>query len=767
MKTNYLFKKLSLLLSFILLTSYTAISCDYTISLHDSYGDGWNGGKVTVMVNGNIIINELTILTGAGPLDSTFSVSTGDIISTTYVAGSFPSENSYEIKDFFGVVVASQGASGVPGDISNLIGLCPYNLDAGIFEVFTSSSNAGSQSVKAVIMNYGVNTLTTADVNWSVDGVTQTLYSYSGSLAMGSIDTVTIGSFTFVPGVQNIMAYISNPNNGIDENANNDTAVYSDYFLGAHAFPLTEDFEGASYLFGNNFNNNVDFTDETTLFHSGSKSVMNAYGASNNNSFHELGLIDLSASINPQIMFWHIAKTEGNYDKCYIEVSTDGGTTYVALDDSLYAGTSANYAVKGYFHEDSYTVWGTSSTAPDNSMWKKEVFDLTPFKQADVRFRFRLQSDGSVQRAGWYIDDVSILEQPINEIGVSMILGTFGGFTATVNDTVTIIVENHGAAAQTNVPVKYQLDNGTVVSEVIPTLGIGAVDTFVFATTFDATASGDHILRSYTDLSNEEDHSNDTAYLAFNTAPQNEVGVLSFIGNYGGYNTTSTDTITVKVKNYGTVDQVNIPIRYMFNNGSVVLDTITSLAANSIDTFVFAQTFDGTIGGNNMITAYTELSNDENNANDTAYKSFVTAAQNDLGVITLISPVSSICGNASTNVKVIVKNFGLMVQNNVPVSVVITDASGTPVTLTGTTASIASLATDTVDMGSVSTVNTGIYNVMAYTSLSADTVFNDNDTLNTTFEIASVFAVSHVEDLFDFLCRSRGCYYVQWNLGCW
>jgi hypothetical protein len=80
-------------------------SCEYTIVLIDTYGDGWNGGKIDVLVNGSVVLNDLTILTGYGPESHTFTVSGIDEITTLYIAGSYSSENVFHIYDNAGAQV--------------------------------------------------------------------------------------------------------------------------------------------------------------------------------------------------------------------------------------------------------------------------------------------------------------------------------------------------------------------------------------------------------------------------------------------------------------------------------------------------------------------------------------------------------------------------------------------------------------------------------------------------------------------------------------
>ena len=181
--------------------------------------------------------------------------------------------------------------------------------------------------------------------------------------------------------------------------------------VGPHNFPLYEDFESGFSFFDNVVGNDTDFILTTTYFHTGSQSVQNAHGSSDLNYLHETGVLDLSTSTSPELRFWHIAKTEGTWDECYVQISTDGGMTYTNLPASAYSGNSLDYDTEGYFHEDSYAIWGTTDSTPDNATWwQEEVFSLDAYKVANVRIRFFLDSDSSANREGWFIDDIVVQE---------------------------------------------------------------------------------------------------------------------------------------------------------------------------------------------------------------------------------------------------------------------------------------------------------------------------------------------------------------------
>ena len=82
----------------------------YTVNLYDTYGDGWNGGMLDVYVNGVVVLDNITLATGAGPLAFTFSANAGDEIATVLaVAGSWPAEMWYEILDPNLAIIATDG----------------------------------------------------------------------------------------------------------------------------------------------------------------------------------------------------------------------------------------------------------------------------------------------------------------------------------------------------------------------------------------------------------------------------------------------------------------------------------------------------------------------------------------------------------------------------------------------------------------------------------------------------------------------------------
>ncbi len=98
-------------------------------------------------------------------------------------------------------------------------------LDAGLNSPENVNGNiCGTTTLtpKITISNSGSTTLTSVDINYGFDGVTNLTYNWTGSLSTYQTETVTLPNSTLTSGNHSFSAYVTNPNGGIDENINND-----------------------------------------------------------------------------------------------------------------------------------------------------------------------------------------------------------------------------------------------------------------------------------------------------------------------------------------------------------------------------------------------------------------------------------------------------------------------------------------------------------------------------------------------------------------
>jgi hypothetical protein len=84
--------------------------------MNDSWGDGWNGATMNVLVDGIVVLEAATFNSGASS-SVNFEVSVGSIVTTLWVAdGGYPSETSYLIYDATGNIVGQGALSSIEDD---------------------------------------------------------------------------------------------------------------------------------------------------------------------------------------------------------------------------------------------------------------------------------------------------------------------------------------------------------------------------------------------------------------------------------------------------------------------------------------------------------------------------------------------------------------------------------------------------------------------------------------------------------------------------
>jgi hypothetical protein len=113
--------------------------------------------------------------------------------------------------------------------------------------------------------------------------------------------------------------------------------------------------------------------------------------------------VDLTSHATAALVFWHRYTLEPDHDSAWVELLADTDTTWHRLGQP-FTNTSGG--------------------------WVREIRDLTNWcgASSDVRLRFRLMTDRSVDDDGWYIDDVHLL----------------------ANSEITAVVGNHGQTLPKN-----------------------------------------------------------------------------------------------------------------------------------------------------------------------------------------------------------------------------------------------------------------------------------------------------------------------------
>ncbi len=143
--------------------------CLFTLNMDDSFGDGWNGAALTLVVNG--IPSTQTINTGSTGTYS-FMMNQGSTLQLNYIGGSWESEVSYEIVDCNGNVIFAAGPNPPVGN--NIFNTVYSNSPIYVYSWSPSTglSNPNIANPTFTLANSGAYTLTVHEAGHPLCGST-------------------------------------------------------------------------------------------------------------------------------------------------------------------------------------------------------------------------------------------------------------------------------------------------------------------------------------------------------------------------------------------------------------------------------------------------------------------------------------------------------------------------------------------------------------------------------------------------------------------
>ncbi|BDZ54656.1 immune inhibitor A domain-containing protein [Agromyces marinus] len=120
--------------------------------------------------------------------------------------------------------------------------------------------------------------------------------------------------------------------------------------------------------------------------------------------------IDVPDAADAKFWMWNDYVIEADWDYGFVEVSTDGGTTWaeqkVFAEDGTLASTDDGY---GDPNGNMATFGGKKyGLTGDSHGWTHQYVDLSAFAGTTVDIRLRLTTDAAYQDRGWFADDFSV-----------------------------------------------------------------------------------------------------------------------------------------------------------------------------------------------------------------------------------------------------------------------------------------------------------------------------------------------------------------------
>ena len=133
-----------------------------------------------------------------------------------------------------------------------------------------------------------------------------------------------------------------------------------------------------------------------TLVTSSSHSPTHSYFSGNVSSSDNRLSTELAMHVasGDTLQFWTSYSIESGWDYGYIEVSSNGGSSWASIPGSITTQANPNGQNLG------------NGITGNSSGWKLAKFPLTSFVGQDVTYRFRYVTDAGQNNGGWYIDDI-------------------------------------------------------------------------------------------------------------------------------------------------------------------------------------------------------------------------------------------------------------------------------------------------------------------------------------------------------------------------
>jgi len=272
------------------------------------------------------------------------------------------------------------------------------SLDAGVCKIYDLPGQSAFHDIRVDIINFGLDSLISATIDWEVDGVPGSSYYWTGNLPKDGIDgPVTLGNYNFTNGWHNIRAWTTIPNGGVDGFNFNDTLEIDAYFISPiSTFPYCESFENGPGMWQQPINDDFDWTRNSGTTQSGSTGPSGAYDgtyymyteSSNPRVDGDEAFFDAEFDFNslssPELTFHYHMYGNGM------------GTLYVDVFDSVWH----------------MGVWSLSGN--QGNTWFQAVVNLSAYaNKANIAIRLRGEvgnGSGSTYRSDMAIDLVCVHE---------------------------------------------------------------------------------------------------------------------------------------------------------------------------------------------------------------------------------------------------------------------------------------------------------------------------------------------------------------------
>lgn len=241
---------------------------------------------------------------------------------------------------------------------------------------------------KVTIKNMGTSTLTSAVIDYSVDGAAAVSQNWTGSLAPGDTTSVILtNAITPTNGNHTVVFSASMANGVTDENDYDISSKTYNIIMNYSAVPVSEEFTSTAFpptgwiLDGPGWMRN-----NTSSFGTGTGSAEMPFFSIASGAISDMYIygLDLTSGTGHYLSFDHAyAQYSATYiDKLQVQISSNCGTTWTTLLSKQAAALATNGG-----------ALLTTSFTPTASQWANNIINLTAYDgQSNLLIRFRATS---------------------------------------------------------------------------------------------------------------------------------------------------------------------------------------------------------------------------------------------------------------------------------------------------------------------------------------------------------------------------------------
>ena len=216
--------------------------------------------------------------------------------------------------------------------------------------------------------------------------------------------------------------------------------------------------------------------------------------------------------------------------------------------------------------------------------------------------------------------------------GISSIDSPLDG-ALTSSEVVTVTITNYGENSISNFDVSYQVDGGSIVTEIFTgTILTTETAQYSFSTTVDLSVIGStYSIEAYTSLTEDGDIENDSLIVEVTHLNPNDLGLSEITSPISGTNLSDNESVIVVITNYGSSSQSNFEVSYEINGVTVTEIVSGPLEGNTSINYTFNELADFSAFGMYEFVATVYLDDDADQSNNSVSSIITNANCSPLG----------------------------------------------------------------------------------------------------------------------------------------